>query len=43
MQMVNNRLRQLRAEQTADRLLSEIIEKNELLRIANETLATQGL
>jgi len=42
MQMVNNRIRQLRAEQTADRLLSEIIEKNELLRIANETLATKA-
>ena len=42
MQMVNNRMRQLRAEQTADRLPQEIIEKNELLRIANETLATKA-
>ena len=42
MQMVNNRLRELGAEQTADRLLQEIIEKNELLRIANETLATKA-
>ncbi len=42
MQMVNNRMRQLRAEQTADRLLQEITEKNELLRIANEALATKA-
>jgi diguanylate cyclase (GGDEF)-like protein len=42
MQMVNNRLRQLRAEQTADRLFQEITEKNELLRIANEALATKA-
>lgn len=41
-QMVNNRLRQLRAEQMADRLLQEITEKNELLRIANESLATKA-
>ncbi|MDP3523160.1 MAG: GGDEF domain-containing protein, partial [Hoeflea sp.] len=40
--MVNNRLRQLHAEQTADRLLFEITEKNELLRIANEALATKA-
>lgn len=42
LQMVNNRLRQLRAEQTADRLFQEITEKNELLRIANEALATKA-
>ena len=41
-QMVNNRLRQLRAEQMADRLLHELTEKNELLRVANETLATKA-
>ena len=43
MQMVNNRLRQLRAEQTADRLLSEIIEKNELLRDCQRDPGHQGL
>jgi diguanylate cyclase (GGDEF)-like protein len=42
MQMVKNRLSQLHAEQTADRLYQEITEKNELLRIANETLATKA-
>lgn len=41
-QMVNNRLVQLRAEQTAERLFQEITEKNELLRIANETLETRA-
>ena len=41
-QMVENRLRQLAAEQTADRLLREITEKNELLRIANEALETKA-
>ena len=41
-QMVKNRLRQLHAEQTTDRLFKEITEKNELLRIANETLATKA-
>jgi diguanylate cyclase (GGDEF)-like protein len=40
--MVSNRLCQLNAEQTADRLYQEITEKNELLRIANETLATKA-
>lgn len=42
MQMVQNRLRQLHAEQMADRLFHEVKEKNELLRIANETLATKA-
>ncbi|WP_340161347.1 GGDEF domain-containing protein [uncultured Hoeflea sp.] len=42
MQMVENRLRQLHAEQMADRLFHEVKEKNELLRIANETLATKA-
>ncbi|WP_052161877.1 GGDEF domain-containing protein [Hoeflea sp. BAL378] len=42
LRMVRNRLRQLRSEQTADRLLAEITEKNELLRIANEALATKA-
>lgn len=42
MQMVKNRLSQLHADQTADRLYQEITEKNELLRIANETLATKA-
>ena len=41
-QMIANRLRQLRAERTADRLFSEIVEKNELLRIANEALAAKA-
>jgi diguanylate cyclase (GGDEF)-like protein len=41
-QMVDNRLRQLNAEQTAERLFREITEKNELLRIANERLATKA-
>lgn len=41
-QMVNNRLRQLRAEQMAERLLQEITAKNEQLRVANETLATKA-
>lgn len=41
-QMVDNRLRQLRAEQTADRLFREITEKNELLRIANDQLAAKA-
>ena len=41
-QMVNNRLRQLRAEQMAERLLHEITAKNEQLRVANETLATKA-
>lgn len=42
MQMVRNRLGQLHAEQRADQLYQEITEKNELLRIANETLATKA-
>lgn len=42
LQMVSNRLCQLHAEQTADRLYQEITEKNELLRIANEALATKA-
>lgn len=41
-QMVNNRMSQLRAEQMAERLLQELTEKNELLRVANETLATKA-
>ncbi len=42
MQMVRNRLGQLHAEQRADQLYQEITEKNELLRIANEALATKA-
>ncbi|MEM5474285.1 GGDEF domain-containing protein [Hoeflea sp. AS60] len=42
MKMVKNRVRQLQAEQTTDRLLKEITEKNELLRIANDALATKA-
>lgn len=41
-QMVNNRMSQLRAEQMADRLLLEITAKNEQLRVANEALATKA-
>ncbi|OCW58636.1 GGDEF domain-containing protein [Hoeflea olei] len=39
---VRHRLSQLRAEQTAERLLEEITEKNELLRLANEALAAKA-
>ena len=42
LQMVANRLRQLRAEQMAERLLQELTAKNEQLRVANETLATKA-
>ncbi|TDH34312.1 GGDEF domain-containing protein [Pseudohoeflea suaedae] len=41
-QVVGHRLRQLEAEQTADRLFAEILEKNELLRVANESLAAKA-
>jgi len=41
-QMVKNRMRQLHAEQIADQLLQQITEKNELLRVANETLSTKA-
>jgi diguanylate cyclase (GGDEF)-like protein len=41
-QMVQNRQRQLRAEQLADRLFKQVLDKNELLRIANETLAAKA-
>lgn len=37
--MVRNRLEQLRAEQRASQLLSEVRETSELLRVANEKLA----
>jgi diguanylate cyclase (GGDEF)-like protein len=40
--MVANRLRQLRAEQMAERLLHELTAKNDQLRVANETLATKA-
>lgn len=40
--MISNRLDQLDAEQTADKLFNEIVEKNELLRIANESLARKA-
>lgn len=41
-QMVENRLQQLRAEQTTDRLIREITEKNKLLKVANEALAAKA-
>lgn len=41
-QMVRNRLRQLRAEHRTEQLLQEITEKNELLRITNDKLAAKA-
>ncbi|MGF9567694.1 GGDEF domain-containing protein [Neorhizobium sp. BT27B] len=38
-QMVGNRMRQLRAEEMNERLLEELTVKNDLLRVANERLA----
>ena len=40
--MVENRERQLEAELKAELLFKEIVEKNELLRLANEALATKA-
>ncbi|WP_420406890.1 GGDEF domain-containing protein [Hoeflea sp.] len=42
LKMIDNRLRQLEAEQTAARLLGEITEKNQLLRLANDALAAKA-
>ncbi|MGA1804698.1 diguanylate cyclase domain-containing protein [Rhizobium sp. HT1-10] len=38
-QMVKNRMQQLRAEDMSERLLKELIIKNDLLRVANDKLA----
>jgi diguanylate cyclase (GGDEF)-like protein len=42
LQMIDNRLRQLEAENISARLLEEITAKNKLLRIANEALAAKA-
>ncbi len=41
-QMVKNRMRQLRAEQMSERLLEELTLKNDLLRVANDKLAEKA-
>lgn len=42
MKMVRNRIRQLEAERTARHLFQQVVEKNELLRVANEALAAKA-